>query len=253
MAESGKQLLEEMRRFATVVRCRHGALSAYFGEACREQSCGACDVCLGEVEGVADATVLAQKVLSCVARVEQRFGVEHVVDVLIAADSERVRRWRHEELSTYGILKALPRKTLTNLIYQLVDAGLLERTAGDRPVLKLNTTSWEVMRGRRPVNLLQAKKPKASRTRAEEATWEDVDEALFESLRALRREIAAERGVAAFVILHDSTLRELARVRPATLEALRTIRGIGEKKLFDLGAQFIERIATHEREKLSAR
>src|SRR5208282_5532322 len=83
VAESGKQLLEEMRRFATVVRCRHSALLAYFGEACREQSCGACDVCLGEVEGVADATVLAQKVLSCVARVEQRFGVEHVVDVLI--------------------------------------------------------------------------------------------------------------------------------------------------------------------------
>ncbi len=147
VAESGKQLLEEMRRFATVVRCRHGALSAYFGEACREQSCGACDVCLGEVEGVADATVLAQKVLSCVARVEQRFGVEHVVDVLIAADNERVRRWRHEELSTYGLLKDLPRKTLTNLVYQLVDAGLLERTAGDRPVLRLSTTSWEVLRG----------------------------------------------------------------------------------------------------------
>ncbi len=249
VAESGKQLLEEMRRFATVVRCRHGALSAYFGEACREPNCGACDVCLGEVEGVADATVLAQKVLSCVARVEQRFGVEHVVDVLIAADSERIRRWRHEELSTYGLMKDLPRKTLTNLIYQLVDAGLLDRTAGDRPVLKLNTDSWEVLRGRRSVNLLQAKKPKASRTRAEEATWQDVDEVLFESLRALRREIAAERGVAAFVILHDSTLRELARIRPATLEALRTIRGIGEKKLCDFGAQLIERIAAHEREK----
>ena len=124
-----------------------------------------------------------------------------------------------------------------------------ERTPGNRPVLRLNTTSWEVLRGRRPVNLLQAKKPKPRGTRAEEATWQDVDEALFESLRALRREIAAERGVAAFVILHDSTLRELARVRPATLEALRTIRGIGERKLSNLGAQFIERIAAHQREK----
>jgi len=84
VAESGKQLLEEIRRFATVVRCRHTALSAYFGEAYPAPSCGACDVCLGEVEGVADATVLAQKVLSCVARVEQRFGVEHVSDVLVA-------------------------------------------------------------------------------------------------------------------------------------------------------------------------
>src|SRR5271157_1460958 len=203
VAESGKQLLEEMRRFATVPRCRHAALSAYFGETYQAPSCDACDSCLSEVEGVADATVLAQKVLSCVARVEQRFGVEHVVDVLVGANSERVRGWRHEELSTHGILKDLPRKTVTNVIYQLVDAGVLDRTPGDRPVLKLNAVSWEVLRGRHPVKLLEAKSPKKVRTRMEEASWVDVDESLFESLRALRREIAAERGVAAFVILHD--------------------------------------------------
>jgi ATP-dependent DNA helicase RecQ len=248
VAESGRQLLEEMRRFATVVRCRHAALSAYFGETYAAPSCEACDTCLNEVEGLADATVLAQKVLSCVARVEQRFGVEHVVDVLVGADSERVRRWRHEELSTHGILKDQPRKTVTNVIYQLVDAEVLERTPGDRPVLKLNAASWDVMRGERPVKLLQAKKPKTARTRIEEASWVDVDESLFESLRALRREIAAERGVAAFVILHDSTLRELARGRAANLEDLRSIRGIGEKKLADFGARFIERIAAHGRE-----
>ena len=104
-------------------------------------------VSLGEVEGVADSTVLAQKVLACVARVEQRFGVEHVVDVLGGASSERVGPLGHEKLSTYGLLKDLPRKTLTNLVYQLVDAGLLKRTPGDRPMLKLNALSWEVMRG----------------------------------------------------------------------------------------------------------
>src|SRR5208337_3780965 len=248
VAESARQLLEEMRRFATVPRCRHAALSAYFGETYQAPSCDACDSCLSEVEGVADATVLAQKVLSCVARVEQRFGVEHVVDVLVGANSERVRGWHHEELSTHGILKDLPRKTVTNVIYQLVDAGVLERTPGDRPVLKLNAVSWEVLRGRHPVKLLEAKSPKKVRTRMEEASWVDVDESLFESLRAFRREIAAERGVAAFVILHDSTLRELARFRPATLEDLRPIRGMGEKKLSDFGARLIERIAAHERE-----
>ena len=252
VAESGKQLLEEMRRFATVVRCRHAALSSYFGETYQPASCDACDCCLREVEGVADATLIAQKVLSCVARVEQRFGVEHVVDVLVGADSERVRRWRHEELSTHGLLKDLPRKTVTNAIYQLVDAGVLERTPGDRPVLKLNAISWEVLRGRHVVKLLQAKNPKTARTRMEEASWLDVDERLFESLRALRREIAAERGVAAFVILHDSTLRDLARSRAATLEDLRSIRGIGEKKLADFGARLLEHIAVHERESLHA-
>ncbi len=133
VVESGKHLLEEVRRFATVVRCRHAALSAYFGETYPAPSCGACDLCLGEVEGVADATVLAQKALSCVARVEQRFGVEHVVDVLVAADNERVRRWRHQELSTYGLLKDLPRKSVTNVIYQLVDAGPAGAHGGRSP------------------------------------------------------------------------------------------------------------------------
>jgi ATP-dependent DNA helicase RecQ len=240
VAESGKLLLEEMRCFATVVRCRHAALSAYFGETYQGANCGACDFCLGEVEGVADSTVLAQKVLSCVARVEQRFGVEHVVDVLSGASSERIRRWNHEKLSTYGLLKDLPRKTLTNLVYQLVDAGVLERTPGDRPALKLNALSWEVMRGKRPVTLLQARESKSKRTRIEEASWRDVDEALFESLRKLRREVAAERGVPAYVILHDAALRELASIRPTSMEELRHIRGMGEKKLADFGARLIE-------------
>ena len=240
VVESGKELLEEMRRFATVVRCRHAGLSAYFGETYQGANCGACDFCLDEVEGVADSTVLAQKVLSCVARVEQRFGVEHVVDVLSGASSERMRRWGHEKLSTYGILKDLPRKTLTNLVYQLVDAGMLERTPGDRPALKLNAMSWEVMRGQRAVTLLQAKASRSRRTRIEEISWRDVDEALFENLRKLRREIAAERGVPAYVILHDATLRELASVKPTTIEELRRFRGIGEKKLADLGARVID-------------
>ena len=240
VAESGKQLLEEMRRFATVVRCRHAALSAYFGETYQGANCGACDFCLGEVEGVADSTVLAQKVLSCVARVEQRFGVEHVVDVLGGASSERVRRLGHEKLSTYGLLKELPRKTVTNLIYQLVDAGLLERTPGDRPVLKLNARSWEVMRGGRAVTLLQAKESKSKRTRIEQASWDNVDEALFDNLRKLRREIAAERAVPAYVILHDAALRELASARPKSLEELRHIRGMGERKLADFGERLLE-------------
>ena len=246
VVESGKNLLEEIRRFATVVRCRHAALLNYFGETYQGTNCAACDFCLGEVEGVADSTVLAQKVLSCVARVEQGFGVEHIVDVVSGATNERVRRWGHEKLSTYGLLKDLPRKTVTNLIYQLIDAGLLERTPGDRPVLKLNAMSWEVMRGRRPVSLLQAKKPRASRTKLEETSWHDVDEALFEKLRQLRREIAAERSMPAYVILHDATLRELASVRPTNLEALRHIRGMGQRKLADFGARVIDCIKSKD-------
>jgi ATP-dependent DNA helicase RecQ len=246
VVQSSINLLEEIRRFATVVRCRHAALLAYFGETYPDTNCAACDFCLGEVEGVADSTVLAQKVLSCVARVEQNFGVEHIVDVMTGATIERVRKWGHEKLSTYGLLKDLPRRTVTNLVYQLIDAGLLERTPGDRPVLKLNTASWEVMRGRRTVSLIQAKKGSARRTRIEETSWRDVDEALFEKLRNLRREIATERGMPAYVILHDATLRELASVRPTTLEALRHIRGMGQRKLADFGARLLECIESQD-------
>jgi ATP-dependent DNA helicase RecQ len=240
VVESGLQLLEQMRVFATVVGCRHSALSAYFGESYAAPNCGACDVCLGEVEGVADSTVLAQKVLSCVARVDQRFGVEHVVDVLSGANSDRIRRLGHDQLSTYGLLKEMPRRAVTNAIYQLIDAQLLERTPGDRPTLRLNAQSWEVMRGKRTVTLLEARKSKTTRTRIEQASWQDVDEALFERLRNLRREIAAERGVPAFVILHDTTLRELASVKPTTIEALRNVRGIGERKRTEFGERLIE-------------
>ncbi len=251
VVENGRQLLEEMRRFATVVRCRHAMLSSYFGEEYPRNNCAACDLCLGEVEGAADSTLLAQKILSCVARVEQRFGVEHVVDVLLGADNERVRRLRHNELSTYRLLHNMPRKNVTNAVYQLIDARVLERTPGDRPVLKLNAASWEVMRGKRAVTLIEAKKPRAARTAMEQAAWREVDEALFESLRALRREIALERGVPAYVIFHDSTLRELAQLKPATMEGLRNLRGIGERKIADFGARVIERIAAYERGKVN--
>jgi len=247
VAENGKQLLEEMRRFATVQRCRHASLSGYFGETYARPNCDACDHCLGEVEGIADATVLAQKVLSCVARVEQRFGVEHVVDVLSGTDSERVRKWNHGKLSTHALLKDMPRKQITSLVFQLVDQGLLERTTGERPVLKLNAASWDVLRGQQSVRLLQATKSKPTRTKTEQAAWRDVDEGLFEKLRALRREIAAERGTAAFVVMHDSTLRELASVRPATLDGLRGIKGMGEKKIADFGARLLTCIASSAR------
>jgi ATP-dependent DNA helicase RecQ len=246
VVDSGKELLEGMRRFASVVRCRHATLATYFGENYQAPGCGACDVCLGEVEGVADATVLAQKVLSCVARVEQRFGVEHVVDVLTGADSERLRRWHHQELSTYGLLRDIPRKRVTNIIYKLVDAGALERTLDERPVLKLNSRSWEVMRGQRPVKLVEAKKTGLARSQLEERSWQNVDEELFGRLRELRRAIAGERRVAPFVILHDSTLRELARIRPMTLEMLRSVRGFGDRKIADFGARFLECIAVHK-------
>ncbi|MGB7789913.1 MAG: RecQ family ATP-dependent DNA helicase, partial [Terrimicrobiaceae bacterium] len=108
---AARDLLEHMRRFCTAAHCRHRKLSEYFGQEYSKANCAACDLCLNEVEGLADSTVTAQKILSCVARAGERFGAEHIVDVLLGANTERVRRWRHEELSTYGLMKGTNRKT----------------------------------------------------------------------------------------------------------------------------------------------
>jgi ATP-dependent DNA helicase RecQ len=245
---ASRELLGHMRRVCTAVLCRHRMLSEYFGQEYSKPQCEGCDVCLNEVEGVADATITAQKILSCVARAGEGFGAEHIVDVLMGANTERVRRWRHEQLSTYGLMKGTNRKALTNMVYQLLDNGLLERTAEERPVLKLNEASRAVLRGERTVQLLQPKE-RVSKTRFDEQSWEHVDHGLFESLRVLRREIADERNVPAYVLFSDATLRDMARVRPGSAPMLLNVRGVGERKLADLGQRFLEHIASYCRAK----
>jgi len=242
MTAATQTLLRHMRNYASVVECRHRLLSEYFGQAYPKANCDACDVCLDEVEGVTDATVTAQKILSCVARADQRFGTEHIADILLGTDSERVRRWHHEKLSTYGILQGTGRKELVNWIYQLVDAGLLARTPGDRPILQLNDASWEVLRGKRNVRLQQTKKGPVRTGKAAEQSWEGVDTGLFESLRQLRRQMAEQRNVPPYVLFSDATLAELARVRPASEATLLGIRGIGQTKLEALGAEVLDHI-----------
>jgi ATP-dependent DNA helicase RecQ len=240
-------LLDQMRRLCSGIYCRHRRLSEYFGQEYLKPNCEACDVCLNEVEGLADGTVTAQKILSCIARAGERFGGEHIVDVLLGANTDRIRRWGHEELSTYGLMKGTSRPNLINMLYQLIDGGLLERTTDERPVLRLNEASREVLRGNRSVRLLQPK-AKIKKTRIDETSWESVDTGLFETLRNLRRRLADERGVPAYVLFNDATLRDMARVRPGSANALLGIRGVGERKLADLGQRFLEVIVSYCRE-----
>jgi ATP-dependent DNA helicase RecQ len=241
---ASRELLSHMRRLCTGVYCRHRKLSEYFDQEYSKPKCDACDVCLGEVRELADATVTAQKILSCVARAGERFGAEHIVDVLLGANTERVRRWSHEKLSTYGLMKGSERKSLTNMLYQLLDEGLLERRGDDRPVLRLNEASWSVLRGQRGVRLLEPK-ANVSKTRFDEELWEDVDAGLFESLRTLRRELARERNMPAYLLFSDATLRDMARIRPGSPATLLGIRGVGERKLADLGERFLKEIARY--------
>src|SRR5262249_2300241 len=156
--------------------------------------------CNGDTEGVEDATVSAQKILSCVARVGERFGVGHVVEVLLGSETERIRQLGHDRLSTYGLLRDVPKKTLIGMGYQLLDLGVLSRTDSEYPGLTLNAPSWRVLRGEHNVQLLRTRKAGAKKTKVDSESWEGVDRDLFERLRELRRKLAQDRGVPPYVI-----------------------------------------------------
>jgi ATP-dependent DNA helicase RecQ len=238
--------LHAMRRYAQAARCRHAALSEYFGQAYPATSCGACDVCLGETNSLPDATVTAQKILSCVARVGERFGVRHVCEVLRGAKTEAVARYGHDRLSTFGLLASLEQRTAENLVHQLLDQELLSRTPGDRPVVTLNPRSWEVLRGTREVVLLEPRAGKARTTQADADDWQGVDRDLFERLRKWRRRVAEARGKPAWTILDDKALRVIARDKPSSPAALLRCKGIGDKRLADFGTAILDIVSGKE-------
>jgi ATP-dependent DNA helicase RecQ len=241
--------LEEMDRYARGAVCRHRALVRYFGQDYEAPSCDACDLCLGDTEEVPDAQIVAQKILSCVARVKEAFGISHVVGVLRGQSTDKVRQRGHDRLSTFGLLADHTEAELRDWVYQLIGQGVLRQAGDEYPVLKLNDGSWEVMRGRRDVRLVRLvrrKKGEAPRKlKAEVAGWEGVGRELFEALRELRKELARERQVPPYLIFSDDTLRELARVRPSTPERMRQVYGVGDAKLRDFGARFLAVIAAH--------
>ena len=243
--ETQLELLAHMRHFCSGLACRHRALVAYFGQNYEAENCGACDVCLGEGEEPADATTIAQKILSCVYRTGERFGAGHVVDVLRGADTQMIRRAGHDRVSTHGLLKEHGRKQLLAWLYQLMDQGLLERRDEQRPVLRLTPAARPVLRGERAARL-RAPARAAKPTRADTDAWAGVDRALAERLRSLRKRLAAERGVPPFMLFDDNTLRALSRERPTTTVELQQVRGMGEKRVRELGPALLEAIQTHE-------
>ena len=254
--------LDDMDRYARGALCRHRALVEHFGqkyaspvppvEGEADGGCRACDVCLGDTEEVPDAVVVAQKILSCVARVKEGFGIGHVIGVLRGENSENVRKRGHERLTTYGLLKEHSKADVRDWMYQLIGQGVLVQTEGDYPLLKLNDGSWEVMRGKRTVRLIQMVRRKKGerpvKSKADEVSWEGVDRDLFDALRALRKDLAAEHQVPAYVVFGDRTLRELAAVRPTTPERFRLVYGVGEAKLREFGDRFLELLRRHCRD-----
>jgi ATP-dependent DNA helicase RecQ len=224
--------LEAMSVFCVSADCRHRALVEHFGGRWTAPACGACDVCLGEFDTVPEATTIAQKILSCVVRVHESFGAAYVTSVLRGERSARVLERGHDRLSTYGLLAEHGKGEIRGWIGQLLASGALVTDGTSMPLLRLGPAARPILRGEVNVRLLRPGSMAAG-DGAEE--WAGVDRELFEALRTWRRETAAARDVAAFVILGDRTLRQLAATRPSSIERLGAIAGIGETRLREYG------------------
>ncbi|MBI2513359.1 MAG: DNA helicase RecQ [Opitutae bacterium] len=238
--------LRLMMHYAESAGCRRSELLAYFGEKFPVNECGACDNCL-EPRETYDGTVLAQKFLSCIYRIRQtgRFGVgmNHLIEVLTGAETEKVLRWNHDKLSTYGIGKELARPAWAAVGRELMRLGYVAQAEGEFPILELTEAGMNVLRTREKVTLTKPLSlPKAKRVTRREGEIE-CDEILFARLRELRKKLADERGVPAYVVFGDATLRQLAREYPIDVDQLDGITGIGEKKRAEYGPTFVAAIA----------
>ncbi len=249
LSEERRSLLRDMERYAARVGCRHRHIVSYFGQTYDRDRCSACDYCLGELEPAGDPVTLARKVLSAVARVGQRFGAAHVTNVLRGSDAEGVRARGHDRLSTFGLLKDATIDEVRGYIDQLLAHGLLQQTDEAYPALQLTQSGAALLknpasfadlslsRQRRP-----AKGTTLPRTVRDEGSWDGVDRALFEQLRSMRLQLARARGVPPYVIFHDTTLRDLARRKPRSLDELHTVYGMGARKIELLGSAVLDTI-----------
>ena len=238
--------LRQIMRYAESADCRRAELLDYFGETFPIDNCGACDNC-NEPRETYDGTLFAQKFLSCVYRINaaSRFGVgiNHVTEVLTGADTDKIRRWEHDKLSTYGIGKDIARPRWAGIGRELLRLGYLKQSDGEFPTLELTPEGMAVLRTRQPITLTkQLATPKARKVIRREGDIE-CDEILFARLRELRKRLADERKVPAYVIFGDATLRQLAREYPETENAMNGIFGMGEKKRAEFGTTFATFIA----------
>jgi ATP-dependent DNA helicase RecQ len=241
--------LDALVALAETAGCRRRRLLAYFGETFGAETCGNCDNCLSPPR-VRDGKILAQKMLSCVYRTGQRFGAMHLIDVLVGRLTDRVKQFGHERLSVFGVGRELNEKQWRAVLRQLVAMGHLRADSEAFGALKLTESARGVLRGETEVMLRE--QPEGARNRAIRAKsrrgelvaspagqGKTANPALHAALRAWRAEVARARSVPAYVVLHDSTIDGIAAVRPTTLDALRGIAGIGDKKLEHYGEELI--------------
>ena len=243
---NARQKLAMMVEFAQAPSCRRRLILEYFGEQWPEENCGGCDVCL-ESRDEFDATEIAQKILSAVVRTGERFGANHIIQVLSGSREKRILELGHDRLSVYGIAKDVGRPELREIIGQLQARRLLVRSGGDYPTLAVTDGGRQLLQGRQSVTLPLPRTAYAGyapgngpNLGGSPAAPMEYDEVLFEELRALRRRLADVRDVPAFVIFGDVSLSHMAESFPRSMEEFSRIHGVGDVKLEQYGPEFLE-------------
>jgi ATP-dependent DNA helicase RecQ len=249
--------LNQMAAFASRNLCRRKQLLAYFEEEFPDPDCGSCDICTGKAS-TQDATREAQMVLSALVRTGERFGAAHVVDVIVGADTQKVRELRHDQIKTYGAGKHKDKPFWRSLIGEMLGRGLLTLDPGLYPILKLTEACLPVLQGKETfeiLELVQREKPAtkkrglapsvSSAAAGEEGGAVDFDRELFDRLRALRKGLAKNQNIPPYMVFSDRTLHEMCRQMPMTLSALREIPGVGDNKRDKYGIEFVQEIRAY--------
>jgi ATP-dependent DNA helicase RecQ len=238
-----RQRLNALLSLCEAPRCRRQTLLSYFGEGGSEP-CGNCDLCIEGVEAF-DGTTEAQKVMSAILRTGQRFGTEHLVNILTGTETDAVRQYGHDALPTFGVGRDRDRNAWRSIFRQLYAAGLVTMDITDHGQWMLTEPGSEVLRGRARIELRSdVLVPKVSKRKARTERFADsaADPDLLASLKTLRQKLAKAEGVPAYVVFADRTLIELAARRPRTLADMQAIHGIGERKLARYGQVFLEAV-----------
>lgn len=239
--QTATRQLRELTNYCESNVCRRKLLLAYFGEKFDDPGCGACDVCLEPKEQF-EGTIAAQKILSCISRVGERFGMNYVIDVLQGSRNQKVLQNRHDEIKTYGVGKEYTKSQWQAFIRELIQLGYVKIDGDEYPVLKLNEKSRNVLLQNEKVFLTR---PVETRFVSKVVGDENYDRLLFERLRVLRKTLADQEGVPPYVIFHDTSLKEMSIGYPRNLADLHGISGVGEQKIRKYGDSFLKEIADY--------
>lgn len=236
--------LNQMIKYASHNVCRRRQLLGYFGENITDKNCGTCDICTEKIEKV-DITIDAQILMSAMSRTGQRFGTLHIVDIIIGADTKRIRELEHDKIKTFGAGKDRDKNHWRFIVDELLAQDIIHQDGDRYPVLKLTEKGKAILFGKEKVSALKREGPKKKLRSAKGSGPDQYDEALFERLRALRKKLADEQGVPPYIVFSDKTLREMCRHYPATMPDMAGITGVGAAKLDRYGGDFIREIKAY--------